>query len=122
MFRGLNALMAALFAAGAAVQVNDPDPIPWMGIYAAACAVALVRAVRGAVPMTAPLGVGGVALVWGTALVAAGPELGVYGHMFGAWEMDSAATEEAREATGLLLIASWMAVLAWTSWSGRGTR
>jgi hypothetical protein len=119
VFRIVNALMALLFAAGVLVQVNDPDPIPWMAIYAAAAAVALTWAVRGNVPAAAPLGVGVVALVWGAAVVVGGPGFGVYGGMFAAWEMDSVATEEAREGTGLLIIAFWMGVLAWTSWSRR---
>ena len=119
VFRTVNGLMALLFAAGAVVQVNDPDPIPWMAIYAAAGAVAIVWALRGRVPLAAPLGVGVVALVWGAAVVVGGPELSVFGQMFAAWEMDSIATEEAREGTGLLLIAFWMGVLAWASWGRR---
>jgi len=119
MFPIVNALMVLLFASGVLVQVNDPDPIRWMAIYAAAAAVALTWAVRGTVPAVAPLGVGLVALVWGASMVAGGPGFGVYGGMFAAWEMDSVATEEAREGTGLLIIASWMGVLAWTSWRRR---
>ena len=34
-----------------------------------------------------------------------------YSHMFDAWEMKSVSVEEAREATGLLIVAAWMAVL-----------
>jgi hypothetical protein len=32
--------------------------------------------------------------------------------MFDAWEMQSVNVEQAREATGLLIVAGWMAVLA----------
>jgi hypothetical protein len=31
--------------------------------------------------------------------------------MFDAWEMKSLAVEEAREASGLVIVAAWMAVL-----------
>lgn len=115
----LNLLMALLFVAGVVVQVNDPDPPSWMAIYGAAAALAVMRAVRGAVPVAATLAVGIVALGWGVAVVAGGPTVAAYGRMFDAWEMDSAATEVAREGTGLFLIAAWMAVLASTSWSGK---
>ena len=40
-----------------------------------------------------------------------GPAAGAYSHMFDAWEMKSVPVEEAREATGLLIVAAWMAVL-----------
>jgi hypothetical protein len=113
-------VMAVLFAAGVLVQFNDSDPIPWMAIYGAACAVTVVRALRGAVPLPAPLVVGIVALVLGGVVAATGPDFGAYWRMFDAWEMDSAATEEAREATGLFLIAGWMAALSWGAWRRRG--
>jgi hypothetical protein len=113
-------VMAVLFAAGAVVQLNDPDPIPWMAIYAAACAVTVARLLRGTIPVPAPLAVGIVALVWGGVVAATGPDSGAYWRMFDAWEMDSAATEEAREATGLFLIAGWMAALSWGAWRRRG--
>jgi hypothetical protein len=115
----VSALMALLFVAGVVVQVNDPDPLPWMAIYGAAAAVAVMPAVRGSVPVAAPLAVGIVALGWGAAVVIGGPTVDAYGRMFDAWEMDSAATEVAREGTGLFLIAAWMAVLTWMSWRER---
>jgi hypothetical protein len=40
-----------------------------------------------------------------------GPAASEYGHMFDAWEMKSPSVEEAREASGLILVAAWMAVL-----------
>lgn len=106
--------MALLFAGGVVVQINDPDPLRWVAMYAAALAVSVLRARRVTVPMAVPLVVGVVALVWGLTVTAGRPEFEDYRHMFGAWEMKSVAVEEAREATGLFLIAFWMAVLAWT--------
>jgi len=120
VFRLTNLAMAVLFAGGTIVQLNDPDPMLWMAIYASACAVTVLRAVRVTVPVVVPVAVGVVALVWGMTVAAARPEFEVYRQMFGAWEMDSAAVEEAREATGLFLIAGWMAVLSWTGRSGKG--
>ena len=122
MASSVSTLMALVFMAGVVVQVNDPDPLPWMAIYGAAAGVTALGAIRGTVPVSAPLVVGIVALGWGAAVVAGGPNLDAYGRMFDAWEMDSAATEMAREGIGLLLIATWMAVLARTSWSERRGR
>ena len=34
-----------------------------------------------------------------------------YTHMFDAWEMKSIAVEEAREASGLLIVGAWMLVV-----------
>lgn len=120
VFRLTNIAMAVLFAFGVIVQLNDPDPTPWMVVYALACALTVLRAVRVTVPVVAPVAVGVLALVWGMAVAAARPEFEVYRQMFGAWEMESAAVEEAREATGLVLIAFWMAVLSWTGRRSNG--
>ena len=111
--------MAALFALAVIVQYNDPDPIRWMAIYGLACGAAAARAVRGSVPLAFVLAVGAIALAWGTAVVASGPGLGEYGHMFDAWEMKSLPTEEAREASGLFIVAFWMGVLAVSEWRSR---
>lgn len=103
--------MTALFAFAAAVQVDDPDPIRWASIYAAAAAVSLQMALRRqAWPFAAPA-LAAVAALWAAWIAAAGPALEVYGRMFDAWEMASEAVEEAREASGLLIVAAWMTVL-----------
>lgn len=109
--RILNALFALLFVLGALVQVNDPDPLPWIAIYAAAalgCAGWELR--RAARPFLLPIAV--VSLVWAIA-VALRTELAVpLGVALMDWGMHSGGSEEAREAGGLLLIALWTAALA----------
>src|SRR5688500_1128503 len=95
-FRIVNGVMAALFAFGAVVQYNDPDPLPWMLVYTAALSVCLGAAVRGKVPVWAALGVGVIALVWGLVWSRSAP-LSTYFHMFDYWEMKSVPAEEARE-------------------------
>jgi Transmembrane family 220, helix len=111
-FRHFSYFMAALFGFAVAVQYNDPDPLVWMLLYAAAAGVSLYVARRGTIPLVAVLALGGVALVWGLALAAGVPDLDVYRHMFDAWEMKSQPIEEAREASGLWIVAAWMALLA----------
>jgi hypothetical protein len=112
VFRVVSALMTLLLAVAVAVQYNDPDPLRWMAIYGAACALSAVVVVRGRAPWAWVAAVGLVALVWGLMVAR-----GAYGRshlseMFQSWEMKSPGVEEAREASGLLIVAAWMAVLA----------
>ena len=111
-FRTVNGVMAVLFAFAGAVQYNDPDPVRWILLYAAAATVSLVVAIRGTCPLAGPVILGGVALSWGLALISGVTNLRVYMSMFSAWEMSSLAVERARESSGLFMTAAWMAVLA----------
>ena len=121
IFRMLNAVMAALFALSVAVQYNDPDPLRWMAIYGAACAISIVSAVRGVAPFATSMAVAIVALVWSVFwMVTSKPTLSVFTHMFDAWEMKSTPIEEAREACGLLIVAVWMAINVLRAWVSAG--
>jgi Transmembrane family 220, helix len=111
MYRVANWVMAALFLFAVAVQYNDPDPIRWMLIYAAACAICVVAATRGAAPRWAVIVILALALGWAIDIMTGVRTLNVYAHMFDAWEMKSAPIEEAREASGLVVVAAWMLVL-----------
>ena len=42
--KALNLVVAAVFLAFAAIQLNDPDPLYWIGVYAGTAGVALARA------------------------------------------------------------------------------
>jgi hypothetical protein len=122
LFRLLNGVMAALFALAVAVQYNDPDPLRWMAIYGLACGAAAVRAAGRSVPLAFVLAVGVIALAWGSAVAGNGPVRQVYRHMFDAWEMASLPVEEAREASGLFIVALWMGVLTVSEWRSRKSR
>jgi len=124
VFRLLNGLMAVLFAVAVVVQFNDPDPLRWVAVYGAALTVSTLAAVRGRVPVVLPAAVGALALAWGLFLgESAGATLRTYQHMFDAWEMKSTSIEEAREATGLLIVFFWMAIVGLWSWlSPRSTQ
>ena len=109
--RGVNWAMCGLFLLSVVVQWNDPDPVRWMAIYGAALAVCLVVALRGRIVAGVPVLVAVIALFWSVATIAGGPSVTAYSHMFDAWEMKSISVEEAREATGLLIVAVWMLVV-----------
>ena len=103
--------MSSLFAFAAAVQFNDPDPLRWIAIYGAACALSLVVFFRRRVWPAAALTVCVVAVAWAALIAFGGPAVSEYRRMFDAWEMKSPSVEEAREASGLLIVAVWMIVL-----------
>jgi hypothetical protein len=103
--------MALLFAFAAALQFNDHDPFQWIAIYTAACALSLVMYFRRRVLPATTLAVLVIALVWAAMIASGGPGVFEYAHMFDAWEMKSPSVEEAREASGLLIVAVWMIVL-----------
>ena len=110
-FRIVNTFMALVFLMAVLVQYNDPDPLQWMAIYGAAFAVSLVALLRKRVNPAVPLLIGAVALAWSLSIIFGGPGGNNYLHMFDAWEMQSVNVEQAREATGLLIVAAWMIVL-----------
>lgn len=104
----LSAFMALLFAASALLQLNDPDPIPWVALYLAAAAASLI-ALRWTDPR--PSGaVGLAAALWLCTLVAGGlpdePHPMKYGPQTG-WLAD----EVVREGGGLLIVLGWMLAL-----------
>jgi len=103
--------MVLLFAFAAALQFNDSDPIQWIAIYTAACGLSLVMCVRRPLMPVLPLAVFVIAMAWAAVIAFGGPAASEYGHMFDAWEMKSSSVEEAREASGLLIVAAWMIVL-----------
>ncbi len=104
--------MAGLFLLAAVVQLNDPDPARWVAIYLAASLLSTGAALGRWCPSIACGSVAIVAVVWSGTIVFAGPGATEYTHMFDAWEMRSIAVEEAREASGLIIVAAWMTVLA----------
>jgi hypothetical protein len=103
--------MTLLFAFAAALQFNDPDPVRWIAIYGAASVLSLTVFFRRRVPPAVAIGVAAIALVWAASIAFGGPAASEYGHMFDAWEMKSPSVEEAREASGLLIVAAWMTVI-----------
>jgi hypothetical protein len=107
-----NVLLTLMFAFSVAVQVNDPDPVAWMAMYAAAAAVCLME-VRRKAPWWAACGVGIVALIWAGTI--APRVLGVvpFAAMFEEFEMKNAGVEESREMYGLLIVALWMLAVEW---------
>jgi len=104
-----NAIMLLLFLFAAAVQFNDPDPLPWVGIYGAAAAVCGLEARRRA-PAWAPPVIALIALAWAGTLFYRAYEVPI-GSLFAEWEMRDVRIEEAREMYGLAIVGAWMIVI-----------
>lgn len=106
--------MAVLFVGSAALQLNDPDPWPWVAIYVAAAGMAAL-AFSGRYPACrrpGALAVALVALTWGLAIAFSSPRLPPFRDLFGDWEMHAAGIEERRETLGLLIVSCWSALVA----------
>lgn len=109
--RGLDILMTVLFAVAVVVQFNDPDPARWVLIYGVAGALSLAAAIRRPVPAAVYAVVALAAVAWAIAIVLGGPGLNAYEHMMDSWKMAAQPAEEARESSGLVIVAIWMAAL-----------
>lgn len=109
--RILNLLMAAVFVFGAIVQINDPDPIPWIAIYLVAAGVC-VLASRRTPALWQPAAVALISLVWALTIELQEGGRAPFLDLFAEWEMRDVAVEETRETYGLIIIGVWMLVVA----------
>jgi hypothetical protein len=108
--------MVLVFVASAAVQYNDPDPIPWMLLYMAAAALCVGWAC-GRVSRWWFAGMAVAAAFAALAVVNTAPAgVDVWSAVWD-WQMNASGSEIIRETGGLLLVAFWMAVLAQWSWA-----
>ncbi len=112
LWRAANAVMAALFVFAVVVQGNDPDPVRWMLVYAAAAiACALVTAGRTAWPIAAATAL--IAGAWAIAWRADMHDgLAPLSSLFDQFEMRDDRIEETRELLGLCIVVAWCAVVA----------
>ena len=109
-----NGIMLLMFLFSASVQLNDPDPLRWIGIYVAAAVVCGLE-IRRRVPAWAAMAVGIIALVWAAGLYYRVHEVPIIS-LFAEWEMRDVRIEEAREMYGLTIVAVWMIVIASVGW------
>lgn len=112
-YRNAGWAMVVLLFASALVQLNDPDPVQWFAIYAAAGVVAALSLRRpGAVPWPVPVVIAAVAVVWAVAIMpGALGKIGV-ADLTRTMEAETPAIEIGRETIGLLIVAGWMLVVA----------
>ena len=100
----LNILLAIVFAAFAALQYNDPDPLQWIAVYGAV-AVLSALASFGRYPRWAIIGLAIVIagwMLWLSPAVIEWMKLG-FPTITGAMEPDEPYVELVRECLGLLI-------------------
>lgn len=107
---GANGIMLLLFLFSAAVQLNDPDPLVWMALYAAAAVVCGLE-IRRRSPVWVPLALALVAASWAATLHVRAHDVPVSA-LFAEWEMRDLRVEEAREMYGLTIVGAWMLLIA----------
>jgi hypothetical protein len=107
-----------MFGASVAVQINDPDPLPWMAVYGGAALIALLECIRPVRPIFPAL-LSVTALGWAATIAPRVIGKVPFAEMFGAFEMKDVRVEESREMYGLLLVAFWMAAVAMVAWRRR---
>ena len=114
-----NLVMALVYLFCLAVQVNDPDPWRWAGLYGLA-ALCCCLAALGRVPRIMPLVLALGSLGWAGMLAARVSGALPAWELLAAFGMANLEVEEAREMAGLILVGLWMAVL--TLFPGRRLR
>ncbi len=107
-FRIASAGFALLFAFGAFVQWNDPDPLRWMAAYVAAAALS-AAAVQGRMFVAPTALLLAVSVIWVTLWAPAFRYSSL--DALQSFDMSNLQEEEVREAWGLVLLAAWTAVL-----------
>ncbi|MCO4769372.1 MAG: transmembrane 220 family protein [Deltaproteobacteria bacterium] len=112
--------VALLCGLSAAVQLNDPDWLPWFAYYCLATVAALAapwtrRGWMAAAALTA------VALVWAAVIGSAGLDPITWEELTGDLKMKTLNVERHREIGGLLLVALMLGGLGGASWWSQRT-
>ena len=110
-WRAANVVMLLVFVASALLQLNDPDPLAWTAVYAAAaimCGLELTGRLRAVYPALLAL----TALAWAASIAPRVLGNVPFRDMFAEFEMHDLGIEESREMYGLVIVAVWMFVLA----------
>lgn len=109
-FRYFNYIVAVLLGLSAIAQINDPDPLFWVLIYAGGAVVSILYAFNNLHWIAAVL----MAIISGIWAVTIIPDLTTTGfrNIFEEIGMQYVGVEAAREFSGLIIITLWSLVLA----------
>lgn len=106
--------MAALFAYAAFLQLNDPDPLMWVSVYACGAVLAGLAAGNHPAPATFPGSLIALCLAWAFYLSGFVYTSGQTRPMYADQQLTGNVmldTEEGREMGGLLVLAGGMSLL-----------
>ena len=107
----LNLIFLLAFLLAALLQYNDPDPIRWVAIYIAAATLCKLQHFNQITPIF-PVLLLIICLAWIGMLVPSLTQGVAWTDILDSLAMKTKAVEEAREIGGLVLVASWSAVIA----------
>ncbi len=113
-FAVVNIVVSVLFLVSAVLQWNDPDPWAWVVLYAFS-GIGCLLAGRRPAAWSLPAAACGAALIWAAVLApGALPSLELR-HLAESMQAETPAIEMSRELLGLLIVALWTGIVAWTS-------
>ena len=118
LWTAANAVMLLAFVFSVVVQFNDPDPLLWAAIYAAAAVVCVIELRRRTNPLV-PAAIATAAAIWAATIAPRVLGKVRFSSMFAEFEMANTGIEESREMYGLLFIALWMIAVAIAAWRRR---
>lgn len=106
-----NRAVGLLFLAAAALQWNDPDPLRWVVVYAAASIVCFAApAWKHAWVVAAAVGC--TCAAWAMALLPGTAPDFKPAHLLSGMKAGTPSIEQGREILGLAVVATWMAIVA----------
>lgn len=123
--RFIAGLMTVVFAYAAYLQLNDPDPIQWVAMYAAAAGLSALFAAKHPAPESFHGSFAGVAFLWAFYLSSLVYGSGYVTPMFPEGQMTGnllVDTEEGREMGGLLIMGGTMVLYVITQLAERARR
>ncbi|MBM65132.1 MAG: hypothetical protein CMH55_02735 [Myxococcales bacterium] len=117
MWAKLNLVVSALMGLSAALQYNDPDPLPWIAFYGCAALAGF--------SYTARLGpffcvaVAAIGAGWAGHLAQAHHQFLDWAHLAQSMQAESPGIELGREIGGLSLASAWLAAIGIGQWMRR---
>ena len=108
MLRSINFVVAALFAIFGAIQLNDPDPLPWVLTYGLVTILALLAGFQRFYPRWNYVSLGTIVALGAVSIPGSIEYLGSgqWTALTAAMSVDRPYIEAARELLGLLLAAA----------------
>ena len=107
--RTAQTIAACVFLLSAALQWNDPDPLPWIVIYSLA-ATSCLLVTRNSACRTFALAIALGSALWAATLAPQVLGAVSFSAMFQDMQMKNTAVEQGRETGGLLMISLWVMI------------
>ena len=117
MLTKINLLLCAIMGLCAALQYNDPDPLPWIAFYGCAALAGLSYTARMG-PFFC-IGMAAIGAGWASHLAQAHPRLLDWSHLAHSMQAQSPGIELGREIGGLSLASAWLAAIGIGQWMRR---